>query len=98
MFSKFVNWLLSKTKLGQLVDGNKTTIGFALVCLAYAIEILSQAASLFPQYQAIAQITASLKVLQAQLSDFLKEVGLGVMVVGVGHKAIKESVSGPGVG
>jgi hypothetical protein len=84
-----VNWLLSKTKIGQYFNGHKTEIGFCLWLLGYLIDGLAYAASVFPEVPGLGVAAASLNVLRAQLSEVLKQFGLGVMVVGVGHKAIK---------
>jgi len=90
--SRLINWLFSKTKIGKLVDGHKTELGFALWLLGYVIEGLSYAVTIFPAVGFLVEAKVALVALNAQVAEFIKQLGLSVMVVGVGHKAIKENV------
>lgn len=89
--SKLVNWLLSQTRLGKLVDGHKTELGFLFWLLGYLIEGLSYAISVFPNTSLLVEAKSALMTLNAQVAEFFKSFGLSVMVLGVGHKALKEN-------
>lgn len=89
MFAKIVNYLFSSTKLGKLVDGHKTQLGFLLWLLGAVIEILAQAASTFPAVAGLGELARVLQVLHTQVSEAFQTVGLNVMIIGVGHKALK---------
>ena len=88
--TKVINWLFSKTKLGKWVDGHKTIIGFSLVVLATLVDLSAKATGYFPGIPALADVAQVLQTLSGSLTELLTSVGLGTMVVGVGHKAIKE--------
>lgn len=88
---KLLHWLFSKTKLFAWVDGNKRILGFTMWLLGYIIQGLAHASGhYFPGMEALSDLTRLLTELDTALSELLKTLGLTVMVVGVGHAAIKE--------
>lgn len=89
--SKIIYWLFTKTAFGKLIDGKKTEIGFLLLVLGEVIKLLTQGVAMLPQYAVLAQALVILQQVNSVLGDALTNVGLSVMVVGVGHKAIKEN-------
>ena len=85
--SALINWLFSKTKLGKLVDGYKTELSFAIWLFTYLVEGLVIAATMLPglaEYALLAQ--AALK----QALEIVRQLSEYGILVGVGHKAIKE--------
>lgn len=87
--TKFINWMFSKTKLFKWLDGHKTQVGFLVWVLGWLINLLAAASGFFPDLPALMELHIVLLQLQEGLAELLKQVGLDILIVGVGHKAIK---------
>ena len=96
MFSRVVNWAFSKTRPGQIIDGHKTVIGFGMYVLALVIQGLAAATGAFPEVAGIAETHAALSTLHTSIGEWLHSFGVDVMLIGLGHKAIKASGNGSG--
>lgn len=90
MFTKIWNWLFRQTKIGQLVDGNKRLIGFVLAMLGWLIDGLAIGAQYFPGVPWIAAASVALVELQQNVGTWLKDLGYGLMVVGVVDGGVKD--------
>lgn len=90
--AKIINYLLSYTKLGQLLNGKKTIIGAALIVLVGLIELIEKIAPMFPEASYLPAAVVSLKELLDQLQTVLGYVGLGSLGVGVTHKIAKSKL------
>ena len=89
MVTSLFNWLFRKTKVGKLLDGNKTIIGFSILVLRTLIQLLGEAQFVFPEAEAITLISKGLSQLDVAIGDLLEKVGYGVLAVGVTDKAVK---------
>jgi hypothetical protein len=89
MITSLFNWLFRKTKIGKLLDGNKTIIGFSILVLRTLVQLLGEAQFVFPEAEAITLISKGLSQLDVAIGDLLEKVGYGVLAVGVTDKAVK---------
>lgn len=87
------NWLFSKTAAGKLIDGYKTQISFLIWLATYVVEGIVKAAAFFPGLESIA---ASAEGFLAQLMEQIRKLAEIGIVIGVGHKAIKEKTPSEG--
>lgn len=84
-----IRWIFSQTKLGQFLDGKKTIIGAALVFASAILQALFTIAPMLPEYPWIATFAVSLEQALKQIQPFLEDVGIGLIGVGLAHKAAK---------
>lgn len=90
-----VRWLFERTKLFGWLNGHKTNIGFALVLFSWLLGALSGlsdvVAEFFPSFEGIAKVHGNLSSLYSSLGELLEQVGLGGMLVGLGHDKLKRT-------
>lgn len=89
MVTSLFNWLFRKTKIGKVLDGNKTIIGFLILVLRTLIQLLGEAQYVFPEAEAVSLISKGLSQLDVAIGDLLEKIGYGALVVGVTDKAVK---------
>lgn len=85
-----MNFIFRRTKLGQLVDGNKTLIGFGFLVLSQIAELLLAASGLWPDTPVLTQAAEAIIQLQTFIGDLFQSIGVTVMTIGVADKAVKE--------
>lgn len=72
-----------------MVDGYKTQISFLIWLATYVVEGIVTAAKFFP---GLSDIAASAEGFLSQLLEQIRSLAEVGIVIGVGHKAIKESI------
>lgn len=86
---KILLYLFSFTSVGKYLDGKKTVIGAAMVLISAVVSALGQIAPLFPEALWLTQVATASADFLAQANELLKDVGLGLITVGLAHKAAK---------
>lgn len=89
-FLKIVNWIFGEIPILSFLNGKKTEIGFALWLLSYVIEGLAIAGTMLPDVPVLMQIRDSLYQFHMAVTETLRQLGLGTLLVGAGHKVAKE--------
>jgi hypothetical protein len=87
--SRLIRWIFSQTKIGQYLDGKKTIIGAALVLASAILQALLAIAPMFPEQPWIATFAVELEKVLAQVQPFISDLGIGLIGVGLAHKAAK---------
>lgn len=86
---KILLYLFSFTSVGKYLDGKKTVVGAAMILVSAIVSALGQVAPLFPEVVWLAQVAATSADFLAQANELLRELGLGLITVGLAHKAAK---------
>lgn len=89
--SSIVNFLLSKLPLFKQLNGYKTIIAAALIVIPALLGMFSDLLSLFPDASIIHSIMSALDSVQSLLQRLADIVGVPLLALGVGHKAIKDN-------
>jgi hypothetical protein len=87
--SRLIKWIFSQTKIGQYLDGKKTIIGATLVFASAILQALLTIAPMFPDQHWIGSFAVELEKALAQVQPFLNDLGIGLIGVGLAHKAAK---------
>lgn len=86
---KILLYFFSYTSFGKYLDGRKTVIGAAMILLSAAVSALAQIAPLFPEVAWLSEAAKQSADLLLKANELLKDVGLGLITVGLAHKAAK---------
>lgn len=86
---KILLYLFSFTSVGKYLDGKKTVVGAAMILVSAIVSALAQVAPLFPEVVWLTQVAAASADFLAQANELLRELGLGLITVGLAHKAAK---------
>ncbi len=89
---KVLNWLLSKLPIIKQLNGYKTELGFALFVLGWLLQGVDAAISYFPGISILPILAENIGRFAGALSSLFTSLGIPIMVIGVGHKAIKENL------
>lgn len=87
--SRLIRWIFSQTKIGQYLDGKKTIIGAVLVLASAILQALLTIAPMFPEQPWIAVFATELEKVLVQVQPLLSDLGIGLIGVGLAHKAVK---------
>lgn len=93
MVARLINFFLTRTAIGQWLDGRKTLISTGLLALAAVLELLNRLAAIFPDYAPIALGAKELSEFLDAAVQTLTAIGFGGLVVGVSHKAAKAQIA-----
>lgn len=85
-----IRWVFEKLPILNLLDGKKRYIGFCMWLLSYVILGVAGALEFFPGVEFLATAHQALTTVYAQIGQFLHDVGLGTMVIGIGADAAKK--------
>lgn len=91
--SRILHWLLGRLPIMKQLNGYKTEIGFVMWLLSFVLLGLTEASAFFPEMQGLVDAHEALSNLYLSMGQTLEKIGLGVMAVGVGHKAVKEKIN-----
>lgn len=86
---KILLYIFSYTSFGKYLDGKKTILGAAMILLSAVVSALGQIAPLFPELAWISQAAAASSDLLLKANELVKDLGLGLITVGLAHKAAK---------
>ncbi len=97
MLDRVMRWFFGQTKLGKLVDGNKTVIGVNLY-IAYLVlqglkASVGEASESFPDINLLAQASVWVTTLEAAAGDALEWLGTGFLGVGIIDDKLKRKAS-----
>lgn len=86
---KILLYLFSYTSFGKYLDGKKTIIGAGMILLSASVSAIAQIAPLFPEVAWLSQLAAGSADFLGRANELLKDAGLGLITVGLAHKAAK---------
>lgn len=89
MVAQLIHFVLTRTALGQWLDGRKTQIASVVLALAAVLELLEKLATIYPQYAPLSVASEEVRTFLDSVINTLGAVGFGGLVVGVTHKVAK---------
>lgn len=93
MLARAIHFILTRTALGQWLDGKKSAISACLLALAAVLELLEKLVVLFPEYVPLATGAKELAEFLDAAVTTLTGVGFGGLVVGLSHKGAKAKIA-----
>lgn len=87
--NRLISWIFAQTKVGQYLNGKKTIIGAALILISALLQALLTIAPMFPEQPWINSFAVELDNVLRQVQPFLNDLGVGLIGVGLAHKAVK---------